>query len=187
MNKTLIIKHLNESFDKLIYWFNQQDDSTFDKIYIEGKWTAGQHLGHLYKSTKPVNKIMRIPKLLLRYKFGTNNRSEKTFEALVKKYESKLLEGRAIAPNRFTTDILAPEEKQNWLQKIDYERHLLIKNLNRWSEKALSKYIIPHPALGKLTMREMMYFTILHTDHHRMALKTHYVEEIENSRIECLD
>lgn len=31
----------------------------------------------------------------------------------------------------------------------------------------LDKYILPHPLLGKLTIREMMYFTIYHVEHHK--------------------
>ena len=36
----------------------------------------------------------------------------------------------------------------------------------RWSEKKLDRYQAPHPALGKLTIREMLYFTIFHNVHH---------------------
>jgi hypothetical protein len=38
--------------------------------------------------------------------------------------------------------------------------------LERWSDRALDRYRLPHPLLGKLTVREMAYFTLLHNVHH---------------------
>ena len=66
------------------------------------------------------------------------------------------------------------ERKDVILEKLDKERHKMIKLIEKWDEKSLSKYVIPHPLLGKLSVREMLYFTILHTDHHRQILKDRY-------------
>ena len=35
----------------------------------------------------------------------------------------------------------------------------------------LDKYVLPHPLLGKVTLREMLYFTIHHNEHHLELLK----------------
>jgi hypothetical protein len=35
-----------------------------------------------------------------------------------------------------------------------------------FSEQQLDLLILPHPLLGKLTLREMIYFTIYHAGHH---------------------
>ncbi len=35
-----------------------------------------------------------------------------------------------------------------------------------WSEHALDLYRLPHPLLGKLTVREMLLFTVYHNAHH---------------------
>lgn len=40
-----------------------------------------------------------------------------------------------------------------------------------WLADELDEYLIPHPVLGKLTVREMLYFTVLHTAHHLRLLK----------------
>ena len=42
------------------------------------------------------------------------------------------------------------------------------KALDRFTEEDLDHVILPHPILGKLTVREMMYFTMLHVEHHRV-------------------
>jgi hypothetical protein len=35
-----------------------------------------------------------------------------------------------------------------------------------WSERALDRFRLPHPALGQLTVREMLHFTLYHNLHH---------------------
>src|SRR5579859_3509649 len=35
-----------------------------------------------------------------------------------------------------------------------------------WSEIDLDRYRLPHPLLGKLTVREMLFFTVQHLAHH---------------------
>ena len=37
-------------------------------------------------------------------------------------------------------------------------------------EEDLDNYILPHPLIGKTTIREMLYFTIYHVQHHHKAI-----------------
>jgi len=39
------------------------------------------------------------------------------------------------------------------------------------SETALDLYILPHPLLGKITLREMLYFTAYHVYHHQTIVE----------------
>lgn len=48
----------------------------------------------------------------------------------------------------------------------------LITAINKnWSDPQLDQYLAPHPLLGKLTLRELGYFTIYHTEHHLNIIK----------------
>ena len=38
--------------------------------------------------------------------------------------------------------------------------------ITRWGERALDRFRLPHPALGQLTVREMLFFTLYHNLHH---------------------
>jgi hypothetical protein len=38
-----------------------------------------------------------------------------------------------------------------------------------WGESELDSYILPHPILGKLTIREMLFFTLYHDTLHLSA------------------
>jgi hypothetical protein len=40
-----------------------------------------------------------------------------------------------------------------------------------WSEADLDRLLLPHPILGKITAREMLFFAIYHGHHHIAAAK----------------
>ncbi len=40
------------------------------------------------------------------------------------------------------------------------------KAVASWREEDLDRYVLPHPLLGKLTLREMLCFTLYHNYHH---------------------
>jgi len=42
----------------------------------------------------------------------------------------------------------------------------LVSVAEKWNEDELDQYQLPHPILGKLTIREMLYFTIYHNLRH---------------------
>ena len=48
----------------------------------------------------------------------------------------------------------------------------LVRRLDRFSEAELDTLLLPHPLMGKLTLREMLYFTLHHVDqHHAITLR----------------
>lgn len=129
------------------------------------KWTAGQQLEHIYLGVKPVRQILSLPKFLLKLIWGQANRESKSYEELVKKYLLKL-EGGGRATGRFIPKTVNIEKRQKLKVKLKNEVEMLCSILDRLTEEELDKYILPHPLLGKLTLREMLYFTIYHVRHH---------------------
>ena len=175
-SKAEIIEQLQQSYEQLIGWYRQQADDRFTFSPQANKWTAGQHADHLLKSTRPINKSMRMPRLMLKTMFGINNREERSYAALFEKYETAL-QNQAPGfqpPSRFQPTDLTSDQKQNTLQDLQSEVDQLSETVSKWKEAALSKYILPHPLIGKLTLREMMFFTIFHTQHHHRVLMERY-------------
>lgn len=43
--------------------------------------------------------------------------------------------------------------------------------LEQWSEADLDRVRMPHPILGPLTVREMLFFTLYHDGHHVEAAR----------------
>ena len=47
----------------------------------------------------------------------------------------------------------------------------LISKMERWKDVDLDRYLLPHPLLGKITLREMLYFTTFHIQHHQQTIE----------------
>ena len=131
-----------------------------------GKWTAGQQLDHIYRSVNALNQGLSLPKFIIRLYVGKANRPSKTYEALIAKYKLRLGAGGKAA-GRFIPRAIDDKEKLLLEKKLINGVEKLCKKVNRYSEPQLDYYILPHPLLGKLTMREMLYFTIYHAEHHQ--------------------
>ncbi len=137
------------------------------------KWNALQQAEHLIKSVGPVNMALALPLYVLRLLFGKANRKSKSYDELVAKYQSKLKAGGR-APGRFV-----PGGKEKNTEVLEGKLLGLVdslqKKVNALSEDQLDQYILPHPLLGKLTLREMIYFTIYHVQHHHKLVQNQLV------------
>ena len=62
--------------------------------------------------------------------------------------------------------------KEKVLDSFNKSMEILICTINnKWKDSQLDQYLAPHPLLGKLTLRELCYFTIYHTEHHLHIIK----------------
>jgi hypothetical protein len=139
----------------------------------EGRWTAGQHLDHLIRSTKPLNLALQLPRLVLRIKFGTAKAPGQSFEDLTTRYEATLAAGGK-APGRFVPPEVRAEDRETLIDEFTCEGQRLVAIAGRWNEADLDKYLLPHPLLGNLTVREMLFFTYHHMGHHLETLERDY-------------
>jgi hypothetical protein len=137
-------------------------------IASPGKWNAVQLLDHIVRSVSPVSLALSLPAFLLRLIFGTANRKSRSYEELVARYHDKLKAGGR-ASGRFV-----PPPKTDSVEKLSANLskvvQALARRIDRFSETQLDQLILPHPLLGKLTLREMLYFTIYHVQHHQKQL-----------------
>jgi DinB superfamily len=162
MTKAELQRELLKNHTSFVDCLRQLPESTA-YYAANGKWSPAQQLEHLIKSVRPVSLAFSLPKLLLPLLFGRANRPSRTQVDLIARYKAKLAAGgkssRPFIPGkpRGLKRICTQMEKiiQGLAQKID-----------RFSEAELDMYILPHPLLGKLTLREMLYFTAYHVQHH---------------------
>ena len=168
-NKPEIISALNEKIDAFNNYITPLSKEQFEAT-PNGKWSAGQNLDHLIRAIKPLQPAYGLPKIALRIMFGKTNRSSKPFDELVAKYKAKLAAGgRASGP--FIPPFISFEKKDVLIRKYTEQKQKLISKIEKQNEKDLDVYILPHPLLGKVTLREMLYFTIHHNEHHLELLK----------------
>ena len=164
MNKAEIIHHLTnnyQSFTSKILSL-QEDEFLFT---VNDKWTAGQNAEHILRAVKPVNLAFGLPLFVPKLLFGKSNRPSKSYQGLVEKYKNKLAEGGK-ASGRYIPPAVVYSQQQNICKQITAVVDSLCKRVNNKTEDDLDVYILPHPLMGKLTLREMLYFTIYHAEHH---------------------
>ncbi len=177
MTKREIQQQLQDNYFRFIKQINDLSDSDFLRSYND-KWTAGQQLDHIIKSVAPVNLALILPGFLLSIYFGKANRPSKSYEALVEKYKLKLeAGGRASSP--FIPKGVSLNDREKLSKKLEALTLSLVKRVNTFSEEKLDLLILPHPLLGKLTLREMLYFTICHVKHHEKQT----MQNLANSNI----
>ena len=169
-DKDQIIAALNEKVDAFNNYIFPLNKVQFETTPNE-KWSAGQNLDHLIRSIKPLQLSYSLPKFILKWKFGITNRPSRTYDELVTKYKTKLAAGgRAAGP--FVPPKISFEQKDQLLKIYELQKQKLIAKIKKQNEKDLDLYILPHPLLGKLTLREMLFFTIHHNEHHLELLKS---------------
>jgi DinB superfamily len=136
----------------------------------EGKWNAGQQVDHIRTSVKPLNRILVLPAAMIRMLFGRANRPSRTYDELVSRYRERL-QGGGRAPSRFQPRVCSFEERVPLAKSLMKEVEGVARRAGTFSEKDLDALILPHPLLGKITLREMLYFTIYHVGHHGDLVK----------------
>jgi hypothetical protein len=136
-------------------------------------WSIAEEFDHVIKVASAVSNALKVSPFILKWKFGKPNRSIRSYDEMLAKFTNALVSvgGKAKAPAKFKSEedkLLNKEEMFNhWsstLAKFD-------QRVQKWSDKNLDKVLLPHPLLGKMMVREMLYFTHIHTKHHVVSLK----------------
>ena len=168
-NKQEIIAALDEKIKSFSNYIAELNKEEFEAT-PNGKWSAGQNLEHLIRSIQPLQQAYGLPKFVLRILFGKTNRPSRSYDEVVAKYKSKLSAGgRASGP--FIPQVINFDRKDDLIKKYEYQKKKLTAKIEKQTEENLDKYILPHPLLGKVTLREMLFFTIHHNEHHLERLK----------------
>jgi hypothetical protein len=170
MNKTILIQSLDDSAAQFIELVKGLNKDEFE-VNINNKWSAGQDLVHLIKVLQIVNIGFTLPKPILRLLFGINKKESRSFENLRQLYKNAL-EGGAKAPTIYIPKPVSHTEKDSLIQKYAILNKSFIDKLNNHTSFELDIYRLPHPILGKISLRELASFTSFHTSHHFDALKS---------------
>ena len=168
MNKESIIKELSEKHQSFTEYIQSLTDNEFIDKRNSTKWSAGEQLQHIYLSVRPVNLAMLIPRFILRFLFGKPHQI-RTYEELVVTYQKSLLNGGK-AGSQFIPKNVSIGKRKILIDDLTGLIKSLNEKIERLSEQDLDKYILPHPLIGKISIREMLYFTIYHVQHHHKTV-----------------
>ena len=156
---------LAEAFSAVEALFTQVNDAKINFKPTE-KWSFGEEMVHLIMSTNGTALVLASPDERLL----PSDHASRGYDAIVDEYKAKLLLnptiGQAIADKAGKTykgaelKVSFTRAAQNTLLALKY-----------WDEAKADQWMVwKHPLLGKMTAREMVYFTVYHTRHHLATL-----------------
>ena len=133
-------------------------------VFFEGndeRWSPGHHLKHLVLSNTPVAYALALPHEKL--KTWNTNQPRRPYTEIRASYHAALTKG-VRASGRFLPQAQStqPEAVAEYNGSVELLNHDCLV----WEESELDQYAVPHPVLGLLSMREMLFFTVYHNQHH---------------------
>jgi uncharacterized damage-inducible protein DinB len=136
------------------------------------KWSAAQQVKHLTTATNMARFPFVLPKFMVRIVGGKPNRPSRTYDELVAKYPLKLERGGRASGRYIPKPIHVSYGKKKMLTRFSKAMQKFASSLDQnWKGPQPDLYIAPHPLLGKITLRELCYFTIHHTYHHLESIQ----------------
>ncbi|TXD45928.1 DinB family protein [Polaribacter sp. IC073] len=176
MTKEVIVDLLEEKHRTLFDWLEKQPKENWGKG-PQGKWTTGQQIQHLADSLQLLNNALSYPRFFLKYKFGLCNRATRDYETVARNYQQKLEENKDIAA-LFNSKLKKPilKNRERLINRLQIQNKKLQYKVRKISDLNLDTLVIPHPLMGKMTLREIIMWTVHHTEHHTNILIHNYSE-----------
>ena len=141
-------------------------------------WSPAEHARHLGKSLGPLTRVLRWPRPVLGLLFGRHSGPGRAFADLRREYQATLAAGAQAG--RFAPRAQPPPDdlaagRDAILGRLAATVRAMQIAVQRWPEPSLDRYRLPHPLLGRLTVREMLAFSVYHHAHHlrRVAERAH--------------
>lgn len=146
-----------------------------DEVFFkqpQDKWSVVQDVKHLITSADTTRLAFSLPKFIVRLYAGKPNRFSRSYDELVAKYKIKLEQGGKASGRYVPKPVSQKMSKEKMLNTYEKLMSALIASINKnWKDPQLDQYLAPHPLLGKITLRELCYFTIHHTLHHLNSIQ----------------
>lgn len=139
-----------------------------------GVWSPGEHLAHLVLSSRAVERALGVPRPLLWLRFGPAHRASRRYVEVRDAYRAALARGGRASGGFIPrlVDAASPATTQREaLARWHHTSAALLVRLRAWDEASLDRIRLPHPLLGKMTVREILLFTLYHDLHHRDAVR----------------
>ncbi|KAB7731974.1 DinB family protein [Rudanella paleaurantiibacter] len=151
-------------------------DAQFYAPTAEGKWSVAETLQHLYLSARPVARLLAGPRDGL-HSFGKPVGPSRPYAQLVADYRQALVDNGIKAPASMSARAEDLAERATVENNFAAAHQRVVDVLANWTDDDLESYQVPHPAMGLLTLREMLYFTAYHILHHLEPTRNYLSEK----------
>ncbi|WP_425146780.1 DinB family protein [Deinococcus sp.] len=156
-------KELGSVEDSVAEYFGALPEAVFFGGTAES-WSPAHHLEHLNISHRTLGKALRLPKAALLAVGGRTDRASRGYDLMRETYRAALSAGGK-ASGRYLP-VLGEASQAQLVSEFRQASQELRQAVSEWPEADLNTYLLPHPILGKLTVREMLYFAAYHQQHH---------------------
>ncbi len=153
--------------ESLAYWSAMSDAEFLSPI--GDAWSPADNVRHLTKSMRAVAQGLRTPRVMLWFAFRTHAGPSRRYAEIRDTYRARLAKGAdagKFGPGQRTSGNDGQAEREKIMRYHASAVEELAALTRGWSERALDKRQLPHPLLGKLSVREMLLFTVYHNRHH---------------------
>lgn len=157
-----MIQNLIQAYREVLDLTDSLDDRTYASPPLVGKWSPAQHLVHLIRSLGIVVWVTSWPYALQRLVWGRANRPSRSYEELVQRYQARLAGIKAKSPAFFAPPAQSATQRHRINKRLLALTERYVNQLQSCPADYLETQILPHPALGKVTVREMALFSTYH-------------------------
>lgn len=166
-SKEEISAAFQQEYGAVTTFFSEIEENLFFAAPVD-VWSPAENLTHLIQSCKPIIMALNMPKIMLRTSFGKPKRTSQSWATVKDNYVNKALAGGGVAGGPFLPKMTEASamEREKILSRWQGQEAKLMNALSKWSDLNLDNYRLPHPLLGKLNVREMLFFTLYHNLHH---------------------
>lgn len=137
-----------------------------------GRWSAGDTAQHLYLSARPVLRLLAGPREVFA-QWGYAEGPSQSYDVVRELYRQALRTGLKAPANFSPRPDDAPNDKATVLARLVDSYLGVAAHLAGWTDNDMDRHRIPHPALGLITVREMVQFIGIHTRHHIAILQAY--------------
>ncbi|KPL85609.1 DinB family protein [Herpetosiphon geysericola] len=137
--------------------------------HAPGVWSAAENLLHLQQLSRVFILALSVPRWSLTMLFGKPKQQSNDYATIATSYQAAIAGGFEAPAYSIPAKLQGPFNQQRQQALVAQWQKLnqrMIESLFHWDDAALDQYQLPHPALGKLTVRELLFFMHCHTQQH---------------------
>ena len=156
------VSKLIQAYRDVLDFTDTLDDTAFASSPLEGKWSPAQHLVHLNRCLGIVVWVSSWPRSLQRLLWGRSKRPSRSYDELVQRYQERLGGIKAKSPAFFAPRPQKASQRKQITARLRTLTERYAHQLQSCPTDYLENQALPHPALGKVTVREMALVSTYH-------------------------
>jgi hypothetical protein len=163
MTTQQLMDNFYQNHKQLADYVNSLPDEQFLHT-ANNKWTPGQQLAHVYLTLVPISQALGS-KEYIQNKFGIIDRATMSYEHVIETYKNGLAAGGK-APEQYLPQDIPVAQREEYTGKLLTILDAIRQQIATYTDEELDTLVLPHPFLGKLTLRELFYLMSYHPIHH---------------------